>query len=358
MKKQTAFKVFTVSYLQVIDEAGKANARLLPKLAAKQLVELYSTMVLCRKFDEKVLSLQKQGRVGTYASTLGQEAAQVGAGYALSPDDWLFPTYRDSALLITRKAPMERILQYFGGDERGTVPPKGYNNFPISIGVGTQGLHAVGVGMAANIQDKTFAAMACFGDGSSSEGDMNEAMNFAGVFKAPVIFLCQNNQYAISTPTCKETASETIAQKAIAFGFEGIRVDGNDVLAVYSAVTAALKKARAGGGPTLIECFTYRLGNHTTSDDASRYRADAEVKGWWKKEPLLRFRKYLESSKLWDEKKEKELLISVDRQVSDAVSKYEAIPKLAVDDMFNYAYSEMPQFLKEQLDDYKRLMEG
>ncbi len=355
---EKVLKSFGVKYLQVLDENSKPDARLMPKLSPKQLVELYSTMVLCRRFDEKALILQRQGRLGTYASFLGQEAAQIGTAYALAREDWTFPTYRDSALLIAHSMPMVSLLQYFGGDERGSIPPKGVNNFPISIPVGTQGLHAVGAAMAATIQGKKFATVACLGDGASSEGDMNEAFNFAGVFKAPVIFLCQNNQYAISVPVKQQTAAETIAQKAIAFGFEGVRVDGNDVLAVYSAASAALKKARSGGGPTLIECFTYRISNHTTSDDASRYRPDSEVKEWQKKDPVIRLRKFLVAKKLWNDKKEAQLLAGVDKQVSDAVTKYESIPAPQVEDVFKYTYSEMPQSLKEQLDDYRRLMEG
>src|SRR3989338_6407276 len=338
-------KTFTLKYLQVLDENGKCDARLMPKLSPRQLVELYGLMVLARRFDEKALSLQRQGRLGTYASVLGQEAAQVGAAYALRDADWVFPTYRDAALLIARKQPMTKLLQYFGGDERGSIPPKGVNNFPISIPVGTQGLHAVGAAMAATIMKKKYAAVACLGDGASSEGDMNEAFNFAGVFKAPVIFLCQNNQYAISVPVKQQTAAETIAQKAIAFGFEGIRVDGNDVLAVYSAMVAALKKAYAGKGPTLIECYTYRLSNHTTSDDASKYRPESEVAAWRKKEPVLRLRKYLESKRLWNSKKEEQLAAKVDRQVSTAVSEYESVPKPGVEDVFKYTYAEMPGFL-------------
>ena len=355
---EKVLKTFSVKYLQVLDETGKYDKKLMPKLSPKQLVELYELMALSRRFDEKALTLQKQGRLGTYASFLGQEAAQVGAAYALGKDDWVFPTYRDCALLIARKMRMAQLFQYFGGDERGSIHLKGINNFPIAIPVGTQGLHAVGVAMAAVIQKKTLATVACLGDGASSEGDMNEAFNFAGVFKAPVIFLCQNNQYAISVPVNQQTAAETIAQKAIAFGFEGVQVDGNDVLAVYSATAAAVKKAYAGKGPTLIECFTYRLSNHTTSDDASRYRPDAEVNPWRKKDPLLRLRKLLEKKKLWNSKKEEELKARVDKQVSDAVNSLESAPKPEVQDIFKYTYAEMPQFLKQQLDDYKKLIEG
>ncbi|MBI3037255.1 pyruvate dehydrogenase (acetyl-transferring) E1 component subunit alpha [Candidatus Woesearchaeota archaeon] len=355
---EKVLKTFTVKYLQVLDESGKCDAKLMPKLSPKQLVELYELMVLCRKFDEKALSLQRQGRLGTYASFLGQEAAQVGAAYALGGSDWVFPTYRDAAVLVVRNQPMVRLFQYFGGDERGSIPPKGVNNFPIAIPVGTQGLHAVGAAMAATITKRKFATLACLGDGASSEGDMNEAFNFAGVFKAPVIFLCQNNQYAISVPVKQQTAAETLAQRAVGFGFEGVRVDGNDILAVYSAAAAAVKKAYLGEGPTLIECFTYRLGNHTTSDDASKYRSEAEVAAWRKKDPVLRFRRFLELRKLWNAKKEGELFVRAERRVSSAVGEYEKVPRADVDDIFKYTYSEMPQLLQQQMDDYKKLIEG
>lgn len=355
---EKSLKTFAVKYLQVLDENGRADKKLMPKLSPKQLVGLYELMVLSRRFDEKALSLQRQGRLGTYASVLGQEAAQIGAAFAMGPSDWVFPTYRDSALLIGRSTPMVRLFQYFGGDERGSIPPKGFNNFPIAIPVGTQGLHAVGAAMAGIIQKKKFATLACLGDGASSEGDMNEAMNFAGVFRAPVIFLCQNNQYAISVPVKQQTAAETIAQRAIGFGFEGIRVDGNDVLAVYSATAAALKKAYAGKGPTLIECFTYRLGNHTTSDDASKYRSDAEVAAWKKKDPVPRFRKFLEAKKLWGGRKEEELLARVGKQVSAAVSEYESMPKQSYEDIFKFTFEQMPQYARQQLDDYRKLVEG
>lgn len=355
---EKVLKTFSVKYLQVLDEDGRCDKKLMPKLSPKQLVGLYSLMVLCRRFDEKALVLQRQGRLGTYASFLGQEAAQVGAAYALRDSDWVFPTYRDSALLIARKQPMAALLQYFGGDERGNIPPEGVSNFPVSIPVGTQGLHAVGAAMAAAIQGKKFAAVTCFGDGASSEGDMSEAFNFAGVFKAPVIFLCQNNQYAISVPVKKQTASETIAQKAVAFGIGGIRVDGNDALAVYSATAAALKRAYRGEGPTLIECFTYRISNHTTSDDASKYRPEAEVVAWRRKDPVLRLRKFLVAKKLWNDKKESQLLAGVEKQVSNAVAEYEKVPAAPAEDIFRYACSEMPQQLREQLDDYRKLVEG
>ncbi len=345
---------FEVSYLQVLDESGKVDSSLAPKLSNNQLTELYRLMVLCRRSDEKVLVAQLQGRLGTYASYRGQEASQVGSACALSRDDWLVPTYRDSAALIARSTPLVMLLQYTGGDERGSKFQKDVFNFPISVPVGTQGLHAVGLAMAAAIRKQKRAALVYFGDGATSEGDMHEAFNFAGVFKAPVVFLCQNNQYAISVPYKQQTAAQTIAQKAIAYGIPGIRVDGNDVLAVYKATADALKRAYAGKGATLIECFTYRMSNHTTSDDASKYRAASEARAWESKDPILRFRKFLEGKKLWNAKKETALAEEVRKEVSAAMEEYESILPQDVDDMFRYMYEEMPSYLKEQLDDLKR----
>jgi pyruvate dehydrogenase E1 component alpha subunit len=351
-------KTFEINSLQVLDEFGKVDTKLAPKLTNAQLLELYKTMALCRKADEKVLIAQRQGRLGTYASYRGQEASQVGSAYALSDADWLVPTYRDAAALITRKTPLSLLLLYTGGDERGSVFPKGVNNLPIAVPVGTQGLHAAGLAMAATIQKKKFAALAYFGDGATSEGDMHEAFNFASVFKAPVIFLCQNNQYAISTPYREQTGAETIAQKAIAYGMECIRVDGNDVLGVYKATKDALARAYAGKGPTLIECLTYRMSNHTTSDDASKYRSAAEVKAWEAKDPILRLKKLLEKKNLWNAKKESALQNEIAKKISTAMEEYENTPPQPVEDMFRYLYEDLPLYLKEQMEEAKRFENG
>ena len=345
---------FEVKYLQILNEKGVADKKLLPKLTKQQQLKMYELMVVSRRFDEKALSLQRQGRIGTYASIRGQEAAQVGPAFAMEKNDWLFPAFREAAAYIARGHPMHMIYQYWGGDERGEQIPKDQNNFTVSIPVGSHLVHAVGAAMAAKHLNKKTAALVFFGDGATSEGDFHEALNFAGVFKAPAVFVCQNNQWAISVPVKRQTESETIAQKAVAYGFEGARVDGNDIFAVYKAVSEALKKAKQGKGPTLIECFTYRMGDHTTSDDSSKYRDRKEVEEWKKSDPTERFRKYLVSRKMWNEKLEKQLLKSAEEQVEEAVKKYESAPAPKPEDMFTFMFAEMPWNLRQQMEEAKR----
>ena len=265
-------KEFKVEYLQVMDEQGNTDDALMPKLSNEEVKRMYETLVLIRVFDQKAFNMQRQGRLGTYIQFKGQEACQVGSAFALHDDDFIFPMYRNSGLLIARKHPIIQVLQYWNGDERGLKSPQNVNNFPISIPVGTHVVHAVGAAWAAKLRGLKQVAVTYFGEGATSKGDFHEAMNFAGVFNVPVIFICENNQYAISVPRKSQTHADTIAQKAIAYGFEGIQVDGMDIFAVYKATKDAVEKARAGKGPTLIECHTYRMCDHSTSDDASRYR--------------------------------------------------------------------------------------
>ena len=341
---------FSVKYVQVMDEKGIADAKLMPRLSDKQIIEMYRLMVLAKAFDDKALKLQRQGKIGTYASHRGQEACQIGGVYALGKNDWLFPAFRENAAFIALGFPMHLLYAYWGGDERGAKIPKEFNALPTSIPVGTQLLHAVGTAWAMKLKKKKSATIVFFGDGATSEGDFHEAMNFAGVFKTPTVFLCQNNQYAISVPVSQQTAAETIAQKAIAYGFEGIQVDGNDVFSVYRAASEALKKASMGNGPTLIECFTYRLSDHTTADDAKRYRTEKEVLEWKKKDPIERLRKHLEGKKIWSSRKEKELIDWADAKVEKAVKEFEAMPAPVPDDMFQYLFAAMPRRLREQRD--------
>src|SRR3989344_3917027 len=277
-------KEFKVEYLQILDEGGNCDEQLMPKLSGEEIKKLYEMLILIRVFDQKAFNMQRQGRLGTYIQFKGQEASQVGSAYALQDNDFIFPMYRNSGLLIARKHPIVQVLQYWGGDERGLKSPDNVNNFPISIPVGTQMIHATGAAWAAKLKGTQQVAATCFGDGATSKGDFHEAMNFAGVYGLPVVFICENNQFAISVPRNKQTHSETIAQKAIAYGIEGIQVDGMDIFAVYKATKDAVDKARAGKGPTLIEMFTYRLCDHSTSDDASRYRSKEEFEAWMKKD--------------------------------------------------------------------------
>jgi pyruvate dehydrogenase E1 component alpha subunit len=301
--------------------------------------------------DQRSLSLQRQGRMGTYPPVSGQEAAQVGSAYALGKDDWVFPSFRETGVLYLKGVPLKNIFLYWMGSEEGQKVPPDVQVFPVAVPVGTHPLHAVGAGWAAKLQGEKTCTIAYFGDGATSEGDFHEAMNFAGVFKTPTVFVCYDNQYAISVPRSRQTAAATIAQKAIAYGFPGVLVDGNDVLAVYAAVSEAVGRARAGGGPTLIEAYTYRLADHTTSDDATKYRDGGEVAAWEKKDPIERFRSFLESKGVWDEAFEQNVRESAAAAVEKAVAEAEAMPPASLEDLFAFTYASMPPGLREQFDE-------
>ena len=347
---------------EILDKDGNLDAALMPKdLTDNEIKEMYRLMVEARQFDEKALKLQRSGRLGTLASLHGQEAAQVGSAYALDEIDWMVPSYREHAAYLARGVPLYMLFQYWMGDERGNKTNAKDKNFTVSIPVGSQPLHAVGIGWAANIKKEKTAAIVYFGDGATSEGDTLEAMNFAGVFNTPTIFLCQNNQFAISLPRARQTHAETIAQKAIAFGIEGLQVDGNDVFAVYAATRYAVEKAHAGKGPTLIEAITYRMSDHTTADDASKYRKPEEVEFWKARDPIDRLRKFMMKKGIWNEADEKKLQEQSTKDVEDAVVKADSVPKPPVDDMFMYLYAEMPKNLASQLEYLKQTsaeMEG
>ncbi len=348
---------FKVPYLQILDENGKADVNLMPKLKPEEIKKMYELMVLSRVFDDKALALQRQGRIGTYAPVRGEEACQVGSAILLDKKDWLMPSFREAAAFIARRIPMHTIFQYWAGDERGSDMPKDHNTFTVSVPVGSHMLHAVGAAMAAKFRKEKTIALTYFGDGATSEGDFHEACNFAGVYKAPVVFICQNNQYAISVPVRRQTASQTIAQKAIVYGFDGIQVDGNDIFAVHKAAKEAIEKARSGQGPTLIECFTYRMGDHTTSDDASRYRTKEEVDAWSKKDPIVRLEKYMTKKGLWNKKYGGKILEESKKKVEQAVKDMELVSAPSVEDIFSYTYAEMPAHLKEQLAELKEEIE-
>jgi len=317
---------FEIKKLEIMDLNGNADASLEPKLSSDTLKEMYEKMVLSRAFDKKAFNLQRQGRSYTSAQSEGQEACQIGSVFALDQTtDWIFPTYREHPAMISMGMPLERIFLYWMGSEEGMRTDK--NVFPVCIPVGTHAIHAVGMGLAFKNLGKKGVTMPFFGDGATSEGDMLEAFNFAGVFKTPTVFLCQNNFYAISVPLRLQTASKTLAQKAIAFGIEGVQVDGNDILAVYSAAKQAVDRAREGEGPTLIECITYRFGPHTTADDPTKYRAQSEVDEWRKKDPLPRFEKYLAKKGLWNEDYAKKVADETSAKIEEAVAKAEEMVK-------------------------------
>jgi pyruvate dehydrogenase E1 component alpha subunit len=341
---------FTVEWLQILDEEGNCDEALRPVLNDEQIKRFYEWMILTRTFDEKAFKLQREGRLGTYASALGQEAAQVGSASALRPTDWMFPAFREPGASLVRGLPMRMIYQYWAGDERGSQIPEGLQDFPISIPVATQIPIAVGAAMAAKYHKHDVAVMVFMGDGATSKGDFHEGLNFAGVFAAPVVFVCQNNQWAISVPLKRQTAAKTLAQKALAYGFPGIQVDGNDVFAVHRASLEALDRARSGAGPTLIECLTYRLGDHTTADDASRYRSREQLEEWLRKDPIDRLRKYMERLGSWDEARDRALRAEAKEKVESAVHEVEALPAADPLDMFRFTYEVLPVELKEQMD--------
>jgi len=338
--------------LRILQPDGRLDKSLRPDLGDETIQSLYRHMVLIRLADQKALALQRQGRLGTYAPVIGQEAAQAGSAHALQKADWVFPSFRETGVLYLHGVPLRDIYLYWMGFEMGQKAPPGVNVFPISVPVGTHPLHAVGAGYAAKLQKEKICTIAYFGDGATSEGDFHEAMNFAGVLNTPTIFFCQNNQYAISVPRKKQTASQTIAQKAIAYGFPGVQVDGNDLLAVYAATREARERAVSGLGPTFIEAVTYRFGPHTTADDPTKYREDAEVEEWRKLDPMLRLQKYLGERDLWNEVLEAQWKAETEKILNQAIQEAEAVPLPDPKEMFLYTFAEPPPPLKEQMEDY------
>jgi len=343
---------FEVKRLDILDDKGNADISLLPALTDEELKRMYETLVLARTFDQRALNLQREGRLGTYPSIMGQEASQVGSALAAEKTDWLFTSFRESGVYVATGYPLDQIFQYWAGDERGMKIPGNLNIFPLSIPVGTQIAHAVGAAMAAKYRKDRAGVLVYFGDGGSSRGDFHEGLNMAGVFKAPVVFLCQNNQWAISVPRERQTAAQTIAQKAVGYGFEGIQVDGNDVFAVYKATKDALQKAKEGKGPTLIECFTYRIADHTTSDDASRYRPKEELDLWKARDPILRLRLFMEKKGLWIENYQKDVEARSKAAIDEAQKKADAAAPPDPRDMFTYTYSNLSQQQTREIKDF------
>ncbi len=346
---------FAVSHLSILDSDGNLDVDLEPQLSPDDLRKLYRGMLLGRRLDERMLRLQRQGRIGTFAPGKGQEASQIGSAFALKSTDWLVPSFRETAAMLWRGWPIEKILLFFAGFLEGGQPGPDQRDLPVCIPVATQLPHAVGLAYAAQYKEDGAVVMACCGDGATSEGDFHEALNFAGVWHVPIVFLIQNNQWAISVPLKKQTHSRTIAQKALAYGFPGIQVDGNDVLAVYAASREAVERARAGDGPTLVECVTYRLGVHTTADDPTKYRSDEEVKAWERKDPLTRFSAYLEKKGLL----EPGLEAQIDQEIARGVQAFEATPPPDPVAMFDHAYAELPPHLVgERAEMVARLQSG
>ncbi|MBA3661752.1 MAG: pyruvate dehydrogenase (acetyl-transferring) E1 component subunit alpha [Gammaproteobacteria bacterium] len=347
---------FEVEYFQYLDE----NSELIddsPPLAhdIEALLDLYRTMVLVRTMDTKAIALQRTGKLGTYPSTRGQEAVFVGVGKAMAATDVLVPYYRDMGTLIQRGVKLSQILLYWGGDERGNVFLNDSEDFPFSVPVGSQPLHAAGAAYAIKYRNEDRAVVSICGDGATSQGDFYEAMNVAGVMKLPVVFVICNNQWAISVPRHVQTAARTLAQKAIAAGFVGEQIDGNDIIAVTHRTVEALKLARQEHQPRLLEMVCYRHHDHTTADDASRYEPKDLRQQEWVKEPVARLRHYLEKQNAWDEAKEEALRVSCAEEVDVVVKEYLCTTPQPLSSMFDYLYATLPRAYQEQFEQLKNL---
>jgi pyruvate dehydrogenase E1 component alpha subunit len=311
---------------------------------------MYEMMVLCRLFDTKAINLQRTGQLGTYAPCTGHEAIHVAVGAVMLPKDVLCPVYREYGTQIWRGVTLTEILTYWAGDERGCNFSGPREDFPWCVPIGSQTPHAAGVAMAFKVRGQARCAVAYIGDGGTSQGAFHEALNLAGAQQLPVVFVIVNNGWAISVPACEQTAAETFAQKGLGNGVPGVQVDGNDVIAGRKVVQEALDKARGGGGPTVVEAVTYRLSDHTTADDASRYRAAAELEAAWQREPLLRTRRYLEQQGWWDEAREVALRKHCTAQIDAAVQGYQSRVRPGVDFMFEHLFARPPAGLREQQD--------
>jgi len=340
---------FEIHHSQYIDAHGKA-VQPLPEFARDpvNLVALYRWMALMRAYDTKAIALQRTGQIGTFASLLGQEAINAGIGSAMAKEDVFLMTYRENGTQLMRGVTLRELFLYWGGDERGCdyAGPRG--DFPICITIAAHATHAAGVAYAMKLKKQPRAAVCALGDGATSKGDFYEGLNAAGAWQLPLVFVVTDNQWAISVPRATQSAAQTLAQKAIAAGIEGMQVDGNDVVAVRDAMDRALAKARSGGGATLIEALTYRLSDHTTADDASRYRSPDELAAAWKLEPMLRLRTYLANAGAWDKSKEDQLLRECNEQVQAAAQAYLDTPPPVPAEMFDHLYAKLPAALEKQ----------
>ena len=348
--------------LQIIGEGGQAVDDADPGVEPEILVDMYRSMVRTRALDERMINLQRQGRIGFYVPSTGEEAAQVGCAMALDDGDWVYPSYRVPGLFLVRGARVEDMVANCFGNEadlcKGRQMPVHYafadlRLVSISSPIGTHIIQATGSAMAQRIKGDPSISVALFGDGGTSSNDFHSGLNFAGVTKAPAVFVCTNNQWAISVPYEKQTASETIAIKAQAYGMPGVRVDGNDVLAVYRSCKDAYDRARAGDGPTLIELMTYRRGPHSSSDDPTRYRGD-QADEWLSRDPILRFRKYLERADLWSQAQEDSFQAQAKEAINTAVKTAEKAPMPGLDTLFSDVYAAVPSQLREQYEQLVR----
>ena len=344
-----------IDALSILDEQGEVDPALEPAIPPDDLRRLYRTFLLARRFDERMLLLQRQGRIGTYLPARGHEAAVLGSVYPLRSTDWLVPVWREWAAYVWRGWPLENLILLYAGLSEGTAVPPGIRDLPVCVPMGTHVPHAVGLAYAARVRREDSVALCYFGDGASSEGIVQEAMNFAGAFQAPVVFVCVNNQWAISIPRSRQTRAKTLAHRAVAYGFPGIQVDGNDLLAMVVATREAVARAREGHGPTLIEAVTYRLLGHSTADDPAKYRNEADVALWEAKEPLPRLRRYLTAKGVVDDALHVRLEAEVDAEVRAAIERAEARMRAASPlEMFDHVYGDVPAEVARQREELAR----
>ncbi len=344
--------------LQVIDNNGKVISKeLVPKLSDEEMLKLYKDMLFVRTLDHMIVSYQRQGRVYTYPPNYGQEAIGVAAGAVLRHDDWLVPAFRELGAWLAKGATMKDVFMFNMGFEEGTKFAGANHMLPSSVPIASQLLHASGIGYAIKYQKKDEVAMAFVGDGGTSEGDFHEALNFAGVWKVPVIFVVQNNQYAISVPVKMQTASINMAIKSKAYGIKGIKVDGNDIFAMLTAFRYAHEYARKESQAVLIEAVTYRKGAHTTSDDPTKYRTTDEEKEWDKKDPLRRMKLFLEKKKLWSDDQEKKLVDEYEKEIDRQFLETEQTVQYPLEDAIKYTYAEMPQDLRDQQIEHEKFLQ-
>ncbi|QAU13147.1 pyruvate dehydrogenase (acetyl-transferring) E1 component subunit alpha [Halorubrum sp. BOL3-1] len=344
--------------VRVLDEDGEVVGDV-PDLDDESLVDMYRHMRVARHFDGRAVSLQRQGRMGTYPPLCGQEGAQIGSAYALDDDDWMVPSYREHGAALVHGLPLKQTLLYWMGHGDGNNAPPGVNVFPVAVPIASQVPHATGAAWASKLRGENDAFICYFGDGATSEGDFHEGVNFAGVFDTPTVFFCNNNQWAISVPRERQTRSATLAQKAEAYGIDGVQVDGMDPLAVYSVTTAALEKARDPDTdrprPTLIEAVQYRFGAHTTADDPTVYRDDDEVERWKAKDPIDRLESYLRDEGILDDERVAEVESAVESRVADAIDEAESMARPDLRELFEHAYAELPPELERQYEELAAL---
>lgn len=359
-KPEAACSVLREDIYRVLRDDNTADPKKEPKIEKALLLKMYRNMALTRVFDERGMMLQRQGRIGFYVPSFGQEAIQTGTAAALQKEDWIFTTYREPGVFIYRGAGLVEMLCNLWGNSgdvcKGRQMPVHYSFadkklFSVSSPIATQVVQAVGAAVAAKIQKRKEISITYCGDGGTSENDFHTGLTFAGAFKAPTVFVVTNNQYAISVPFAKQTGCQRIVDKAIGYGMPGIAVDGNDILAVYEATKAAVDRARRGEGPSFIECLTLRMGPHSSSDDPTRYRDEKLYQAWKLRDPIDRFRDYLTKKKLWDEKQEKKLLEELKAEVAAAIEKAEPMAPPSLDDLFTDVFVELTPQLQRQRDE-------